>query len=155
MPKAQQAAVQLAQQQALAAVQAQHGQAPSSPFAAFSPMTPNFSQFSTPNTPNFASPVFPSSGFAGVNMNGTGAFGGHSGATTPIGGLGSALGYGSDAAGQMGNRTVYLGNLMPGTTTEELCNNIRGGQLQQIKHLHDKNIAVCGPLSAEFDVCNR
>lgn len=118
-------------------------------------MTPNFSQFSTPNTPNFASPVFPSSGFAGVNMNGTGAFGGHSGATTPIGGLGSALGYGSDAAGQMGNRTVYLGNLMPGTTTEELCNNIRGGQLQQIKHLHDKNIAVRGPLCAESVMSNR
>ena len=146
VPKAQQAAVQLAQQQALAAVQAQHGQPPSSPFAAFSPMTPNFSNFSTPNTPGFASPIFPSSGFAGVNMNGSGAFGG---ASTPNG---SALGYGSEAASQMGNRTIYIGNIMPGTTTEELCNNIRGGQVQVVKHMVDKNIAVSNLFRLDLEI---
>ena len=42
---------------------------------------------------------------------------------------------------QGGNRNIYLGNIHPDTTTEELCNNIRGGVIQQIRHLKDKNIA--------------
>ena len=43
---------------------------------------------------------------------------------------------------QTGNRNIYLGNIHPDTTVEELCNNIRGGALQQIRLLTDKNIAV-------------
>ncbi|KAL0568537.1 hypothetical protein V5O48_013444 [Marasmius crinis-equi] len=39
------------------------------------------------------------------------------------------------------NRTVYLGNIHPETTTEELCNAIRGGVLQSIRYMIDKHIA--------------
>jgi hypothetical protein len=58
-----------------------------------------------------------------------------------------------------GNRTVYLGvshpsfssvvhrtntlhlqNIHPETTTEEICNTIRGGILQQIRYIADKHI---------------
>ena len=35
------------------------------------------------------------------------------------------------AAAQSMNRTVYLGNIHPETTTEDLCNAIRGGVLQR------------------------
>ncbi|KAG7091337.1 hypothetical protein E1B28_010380 [Marasmius oreades] len=38
------------------------------------------------------------------------------------------------------NRTVYLGNIHPETTTEELCNAIRGGVLQSIRYMVDKHI---------------
>jgi len=41
------------------------------------------------------------------------------------------------------NRTVYLGNIHPETTTEDLCNAIRGGVLQSIRYMQDKHIAVC------------
>lgn len=41
---------------------------------------------------------------------------------------------------QAGNRTVYLGNIHPETTTEEICNTIRGGILQQIRYIPDKHI---------------
>ncbi|CAG8529890.1 6536_t:CDS:2 [Acaulospora colombiana] len=44
------------------------------------------------------------------------------------------------AAGMM-NRTVYLGNIHPETSTEDLCNAIRGGVLQSIKYMTDKHIA--------------
>lgn len=43
--------------------------------------------------------------------------------------------------GAMMNRTVYLGNIHPETTTEDLCNAIRGGVLQSIKYMTDKHIA--------------
>ena len=61
-----------------------------------------------------------------------------------------------------GNRTVYLGvsppsfssavtctnmpllqNIHPETTTEEICNTIRGGILQQIRYIADKHIVRC------------
>ena len=46
-------------------------------------------------------------------------------------------------AGNQGlNRTVYLGNIHPETTTEGLCNAIRGGVLQSIRYMQDKHIAV-------------
>ncbi|ETW74682.1 hypothetical protein HETIRDRAFT_430967 [Heterobasidion irregulare TC 32-1] len=45
-------------------------------------------------------------------------------------------------AGNQGlNRTVYLGNIHPETTTEDLCNAIRGGVLQSIRYMQDKHIA--------------
>jgi hypothetical protein len=44
--------------------------------------------------------------------------------------------------GQAMNRTVYLGNVHPETTTEDLCNAIRGGVLQSIRYMQDKHIAV-------------
>lgn len=40
------------------------------------------------------------------------------------------------------NRTVYLGNIHPETTPEDLCNAIRGGVLQSIRYMQDKHIAV-------------
>lgn len=40
------------------------------------------------------------------------------------------------------NRTVYLGNIHPETSTEDLCNAIRGGVLQSIRYMQDKHIAV-------------
>lgn len=39
------------------------------------------------------------------------------------------------------NRTVYLGNIHPETTAEDLCNAIRGGVLQSIRYMQDKHIA--------------
>lgn len=39
------------------------------------------------------------------------------------------------------NRTVYLGNIHPETSIEDLCNAIRGGILQSIRYMHDKHIA--------------
>lgn len=45
------------------------------------------------------------------------------------------------------NRTVYLGNIHPETTNEDLCNSIRGGVLQSIRYMQDKHIAVSFPLS--------
>jgi RNA recognition motif-containing protein len=49
---------------------------------------------------------------------------------------------GDAMAGAQGlNRTVYLGNIHPETTTEDLCNAIRGGVLQSIRYMQDKHIA--------------
>lgn len=45
------------------------------------------------------------------------------------------------ALSQIGNRTVYLGNIHPDTTVEEICNHIRGGILQNIRHIPEKHIA--------------
>lgn len=42
---------------------------------------------------------------------------------------------------QFGNRTVYLGNLHPDTTTEDICNHVRGGILQSIRYMPDRHIA--------------
>ncbi|KAF9921022.1 hypothetical protein FBU30_008978 [Linnemannia zychae] len=40
-----------------------------------------------------------------------------------------------------GNRTVYLGNISPDTTCEDLCNVIRGGILNNIRYFPAKHIA--------------
>lgn len=40
----------------------------------------------------------------------------------------------------LGNRTIYLGNLMKSTKIEDICNVVRGGILQNIKLIPDKNI---------------
>ncbi|PWN89865.1 hypothetical protein FA10DRAFT_99088 [Acaromyces ingoldii] len=42
---------------------------------------------------------------------------------------------------QLGNRTVYLGNIHPDTTTEEICNHVRGGVLQNVRYIPEKHIA--------------
>ena len=82
---------------------------------------------------NFGSPMTPYLSFTpdlgGMNgMNG-------------MNGLGGLNGY------QLLNRTIYLGNIHPKTTTEDLCNAIRGGVLQSIRYMQDKHIAVRSPLS--------
>ncbi|ODV58466.1 uncharacterized protein ASCRUDRAFT_20985, partial [Ascoidea rubescens DSM 1968] len=38
------------------------------------------------------------------------------------------------------NRTIYLGNLHPQTTVEEICNVVRSGILQSVKLISEKNI---------------
>jgi hypothetical protein len=58
------------------------------------------------------------------------------------------------SAGAQGlNRTVYLGNIHPETTTEELCNAIRGGVLQSIRYMEDKHIAVSSPRALASALC--
>ncbi|BGO99315.1 RNA-binding protein MRN1 [Rhodotorula toruloides] len=62
-----------------------------------------------------------------------------------FGGLGFGspqLGFGQngDPNAQMGNRTIYLGNIHPEVTTEEICNIIRGGILEKIRYIPDKHI---------------
>ncbi|KAL8280987.1 hypothetical protein RQP46_006666 [Phenoliferia psychrophenolica] len=60
-----------------------------------------------------------------------------------FGGFGADLSMGmmnGDPNSHPGNRTVYLGNIHPETTTEEICNTIRGGILQQIRYIPDKHI---------------
>lgn len=39
-----------------------------------------------------------------------------------------------------GNRTVYLGNIHPETTLEEICNVVRGGLLHHIRYITEKHI---------------
>ncbi|CDK27400.1 unnamed protein product [Kuraishia capsulata CBS 1993] len=46
----------------------------------------------------------------------------------------------SAGSSNIGNRTVYLGNLHPNTTVEEICNVVRGGLLQSVKFISDKHI---------------
>jgi len=43
-------------------------------------------------------------------------------------------------ASNVGNRTVYLGNIHPETTIEEICNVVRGGLLHHIRYIPDKHI---------------
>lgn len=114
MPRAQQAAVQAAQAQAAAAISSQHAQMPGSPYGSFSPMTPSFGGFGTPGS-GFGSPIFQS-------------------------GYNSGSGFNPDS--NIGNRNVYLGNISPETSVEDICNGIRGGVVQQVRHMKDKGIAV-------------
>ncbi|KAG0277352.1 hypothetical protein BGZ95_006072 [Linnemannia exigua] len=58
-----------------------------------------------------------------------------------------------------GNRTVYLGNIGPDTTCEDLCNAIRGGILNNIRYFPAKHIAFVSfvdPQAANnfFNQCN-
>ncbi|KAK9718116.1 hypothetical protein K7432_005719 [Basidiobolus ranarum] len=43
--------------------------------------------------------------------------------------------------GAISNRTIYLGNIHPETTCEDICNVVRGGILHQIRFMTDKHIA--------------
>ncbi|KAG6334793.1 hypothetical protein ID866_4300, partial [Astraeus odoratus] len=55
---------------------------------------------------------------------------------------GMNLAAGAAGMGMQGmNRTVYLGNIHPETTTEDLCNAVRGGVLQSVRYMQDKHIA--------------
>ena len=51
----------------------------------------------------------------------------------------------------LGNRTIYLGNLHPDSTIEEICNVVRGGILQNIRLINDRHvcfITFIDPISA-------
>ncbi|KAJ7072980.1 RNA-binding protein Nrd1 [Mycena amicta] len=74
-------------------------------------------------------------------MMGMGMFGGMMSPMSP-GAMGMLGGMGIPGLGMAaGNRTVYLGNIHPETSTEDLCNAIRGGVLQSIRYMADKHIA--------------
>ncbi len=79
-----------------------------------------------------------SAGISPTNNN-FGGYGAGNGAIpfSPMDGMTGGLG---GMAGM--NRTVYLGNIHPETTIEDLCNAVRGGVLQSIRYMQDKHIAV-------------
>lgn len=52
----------------------------------------------------------------------------------------AAVATAAGGANNLGNRTVYLGNIHPETSTEEICNVIRGGLLHHIRYIPDKHI---------------
>ncbi|KAI8984242.1 hypothetical protein BDF20DRAFT_858795 [Mycotypha africana] len=57
-------------------------------------------------------------------------------------GINAAAAYGlPPSAGPMQQRTLYLGNLHEDTTVEDICNQMRGGNIVQIRHLREKRIA--------------
>jgi RNA recognition motif-containing protein len=58
-----------------------------------------------------------------------------------LGGMSNMNNLGGLNGNQALNRTIYLGNIHPETTTEDLCNAIRGGVLQSIRYMQDKHIA--------------
>lgn len=65
------------------------------------------------------------------------------GGPSPFGAQFSPYPFATDMTGGQGlNRTVYLGNIHPETTSEDLCNAIRGGVLQSVRYMQDKHIAV-------------
>ncbi|KAF8845932.1 hypothetical protein BDN67DRAFT_1006441 [Paxillus ammoniavirescens] len=78
---------------------------------------------------------------AGSPFGGSNPFGGPFSPYSPFStdGMGMAAGAGVGMQGL--NRTVYLGNIHPETTTEDLCNAIRGGVLQSVRYMQDKHIA--------------
>lgn len=76
------------------------------------------------NQGNFGSPMTPYLSFA-----------------PELGGMNGMNGLGGLNGNQALNRTIYLGNIHPETTTEDLCNAIRGGVLQSIRYMQDKHIA--------------
>lgn len=52
----------------------------------------------------------------------------------------AAVATSAGGANNLGNRTVYLGNIHPETTIEEICNVVRGGLLHHIRYIPDKHI---------------
>ncbi|KAH8103275.1 hypothetical protein BXZ70DRAFT_714107 [Cristinia sonorae] len=112
IPKSQQAAAQAAQAAAAQSLVAQSA-------AALSPIQNNIGSAVSPITP-YAMPFSDSLN----SLNG-------------MGGMSPVMGGGVQGL----NRTVYLGNIHPETTTEDLCNAIRGGVLQSLRYMQDKHIA--------------
>lgn len=124
IPKSQQAAAQQAQAAAAQSLVAQ------SAAAAAAVMSPHSAMPNTPggmNTPGgFNSPFSPYTPFS-----------------PSVDALQQAMAAANAVSGaaQGMNRTVYLGNIHPETSTEDLCNAIRGGVLQSIRYMQDKHIA--------------
>ena len=46
----------------------------------------------------------------------------------------------SATGGDLGNRTIYIGNINPRSKVEDICNVVRGGILQSIKYIESKHI---------------
>lgn len=52
----------------------------------------------------------------------------------------AAIATSAGGANNLGNRTVYLGNLPKDVKIEEICNAVRGGLLQSVKLLSDRHV---------------
>ncbi|SCU84277.1 LADA_0D00826g1_1 [Lachancea dasiensis] len=52
----------------------------------------------------------------------------------------AAIATAAGGANNLGNRTIYLGNLPKDVKIEEICNAVRGGLLQNIKLLSDRHV---------------
>ncbi|CAO3648270.1 unnamed protein product [Cunninghamella echinulata] len=78
-------------------------------------------------------------GAAGADGSGGAAGGGGGNAAAMMSGFGMPNNV-AFAAGPL-QRTLYLGNIAPETTCEEICNSIRGGMLYQIRFMEDKHMA--------------
>ncbi|KAJ1025176.1 hypothetical protein NDA16_002682 [Ustilago loliicola] len=85
-----------------------------------------------------ASLGYPTAAFAGAN---SAPDNGRSPASSVFGPAAAMMGANATALEQLGNRTIYLGNIHPETTTAEICNHIRGGILQNIRFIPEKHIA--------------
>ncbi|KAK7472188.1 hypothetical protein VKT23_000310 [Stygiomarasmius scandens] len=121
IPKSQQAAAQQAQAAAAQSLVAQSAAA-----AAAAVGVPQSMGAPSSNGAVVASPFTPYTPF---------------GAADALQAMAAASAVGMGGVGQGVNRTVYLGNIHPETTTEDLCNAIRGGVLQSIRYMQDKHIA--------------
>ncbi|CAN9338224.1 unnamed protein product [Alternaria alternata] len=132
---------------------------PGSPSAFASPQFQNFAQFAGQNqsqqqnhqSNHVGSPlqqplspqlyqnmVSPTSGFFGGPQSPTGGFPGYG--AQGLGGLGSSM---PIAPGLVSgtSRTVYLGNIPPETSAEEILGHVRSGQIESVRLLPDKNCA--------------
>ncbi|KAK9711593.1 hypothetical protein K7432_007727 [Basidiobolus ranarum] len=90
-------------------------------------------------------PGFPSAG--GFGVMGFDPYSANVMGSDPSGQAGYfASGYG--AMNPAGNRTIYLGNIHPETTCEDICNVVRGGILHQIRFMTDKHIAFISFIDA-------
>lgn len=85
-----------------------------------------------------ASLGYPTAVFAGAS---NAPDNGRSPASSVFGPAAAMMGANATALEQLGNRTIYLGNIHPETTTAEICNHIRGGILQNIRFIPEKHIA--------------
>ncbi|SNX83987.1 related to RNA binding protein Nrd1 (Negative regulator of differentiation) [Melanopsichium pennsylvanicum] len=81
---------------------------------------------------------YPTAAFAGAN---NAPDNGRSPASSVFGPAAAMMGANATALEQLGNRTIYLGNIHPETTTAEICNHIRGGILQNVRFIPEKHIA--------------
>ncbi|KAF2638530.1 hypothetical protein P280DRAFT_519979 [Massarina eburnea CBS 473.64] len=130
---------------------------PGSP-SAFSPQFQNFAGFAGQNQPQqqhnhqnqIGSPIQPLSPslYQGLVSPSSGFFGG------PQSPTGGSFGYGGQGMGGLGtgmpiapglvsgtSRTVYLGNIPPETSAEEILGHVRSGQIESVRLLPDKNCA--------------
>lgn len=66
---------------------------------------------------------------------------GPSSSTLPGGAIMTSDGMGQFVMQDNPERTIYLGNLPSEITCEDICNVVRGGQIYQVRHLKEKNMA--------------
>lgn len=137
VPRAQQAAVQAAQQQAAAALSHTLG-IPGGPFPTFNPLSP-----AALYSADFSNPAFAQSGMWNAIVAGAAAGGPSNGMVGQAGEFGHG-GFAAPAVngGHPTNRCLYIGNLPEDATTSDICEGIRGGLLLSIKYIPEKHYAV-------------